>query len=88
MAKDFRCSARRVARLAPSRTSAAVELLVPRGADVQYGLLGGTFCATSGTQLVVRASVDGTKGESGSGYAGALVQRLETPSVGLPEQPC
>lgn len=71
--------------MVPSRASAAVELLVPRGADVQYGLLGGTFSATSGTQLAVLANVGGTQSESGLGYSDALVGRLETPSVGLPD---
>lgn len=70
--------------IVPSRNSAALELLVPRGGDVQYGLLGGTFCATSGAQLVICGGVDGSK--LGSGYFDSLVRRLETPAVGLPDQ--
>lgn len=73
-------------RIMPARASAAVELLVPRGGDVQYGLLGGTFKATSGTQLVIRTRVSGVQDEPVRKYADALVERLETPVVGLPEQ--
>ena len=69
----------------PCRSSAAVELMIPRGAHVQYGLLGGTYYATSGDRLVLRAAtVDEDGAGCGPKYNDSLVQSLETPRVGLP----
>ncbi|ROO59298.1 hypothetical protein EDC02_1093 [Micromonospora sp. Llam0] len=69
----------------PYRSSAAIELMIPRGADVQYGLLGGTYYATSDDRLVLRAAtIDEDVAGCGLEYRDSLVRSLETPRVGLP----
>lgn len=65
------------------RSSAAVELMLPRGARVEYGGLGAVFTPEETHRLVVQVLT--SKG-AGKPYGEALAYRVDTVSMGLPDE--
>jgi hypothetical protein len=65
----------------------AVELVVPRGPNVQYGLLGGTFLP-GGTERVLAAHIVVTAEpyEQGIPYQSSIAISPEAPAIGLPSE--
>jgi hypothetical protein len=70
--------------LKPHRSTATVELNVPRGGSVQYGLLGATFGEGHSTELLTKAHLPYPDGDA-QPYEGSLIASLETPVAGLPD---